>query len=59
MLFKLEDELNKASGSKYKKASSNWGEKVAVARGRQLITGKALLVLQVLGKLSMTLSLIY
>lgn len=40
MPFKLEDELNKASGGKYEKASSNWGEKVVVARGGRLITGQ-------------------
>jgi putative intracellular protease/amidase len=40
MPFKLEDELNRASGGKYEKASSNWGEKVVVARQGRLITGQ-------------------
>jgi len=40
MPFSLEDELNKASGGKYVKAASDWGEKVVVARGGRLITGQ-------------------
>jgi len=40
MPFKLEDALNKASGGKYVKAASDWGEKVVVARGGRLITGQ-------------------
>jgi len=40
MPFKLEDELNKASGGKYEKAEKDWAEKVVVARGGRLITGQ-------------------
>lgn len=40
MPFKLEDELNRASGSKYEKGGSDWGEKVVVAKGGRLITGQ-------------------
>jgi len=40
MPFKLEDELNRASGGKYVKADKAWGEKVVVARGGRLITGQ-------------------
>jgi putative intracellular protease/amidase len=40
MPFKLEDELNRVSGGKYEKGSSNWDEKVVVARGGRLITGR-------------------
>jgi len=40
MPFSLEDQLNKASGGRYVKASSDWGVKVVVARGGRLITGQ-------------------
>ena len=40
MPFRLENEMNKISGGKYEKGSSNWGEKVVVARGGRLITGQ-------------------
>jgi len=40
MPFSLEDALNKASGGHFEKASSDWGEKVVVARGGRLITGQ-------------------
>jgi putative intracellular protease/amidase len=38
--FSLEDELNKASGGKYVKAKSDWGEKVVIGREGRLITGQ-------------------
>jgi len=40
MPFLLEDQLNKASGGKFEKASEDWGKKVVVARGGRLITGQ-------------------
>lgn len=40
MPFSLEDQLNKASGGKYEKASADWGEKVVTGHGGRLITGQ-------------------
>ncbi|KAH9206733.1 putative chaperone protein HSP31 [Leptodontidium sp. 2 PMI_412] len=40
MPFMLEDQLNKASGGKFEKASSDWGEKVVVSANGKLITGQ-------------------
>lgn len=40
MPFKLEDALNEASGGKFTKAGSDFGEKVVVARDGKLITGQ-------------------
>jgi len=40
MPFSLEDKLNEASGGNYVKAKEDWGEKVVVARGGNLITGQ-------------------
>lgn len=40
MPFKLEDELDRASGGKFVKAEKPWGERVVVARGGRLITGQ-------------------
>jgi putative intracellular protease/amidase len=40
MPFSLEDQLNKASGGKFEKASEDWATKVVVARGGRLITGQ-------------------
>lgn len=40
MPFRLEDELNRASGGGYEKAEKAWGEKVVVSRGGKLVTGQ-------------------
>jgi len=40
MPFMLEDRLNSSSGGHYVKGTSDWGEKVVVARGGRLITGQ-------------------